>query len=129
MRYPVHKPQNPGRSNWLRSITLISLPILLLLLRTSPAWSVGYFDLYGMGSRCTAMGGACTAIADDSSAVFYNAGALTVSEKMNVNFFVINNDINLDLDMNGDWSALEQLRGVTTDELEKHYTKNLGIST
>ena len=51
------------------------LVAVLLLLFASSAWAGG-FNIYEMGSRATALGGAFTATADDATAVFYNPAGL-----------------------------------------------------
>jgi len=96
---------------------LFSLAVLV----PGKVWAEGYFDIYGVGSRCIGMGGACTAIADDSTAVYYNPGAIPESENLNIEFFAITNFINLNLDLGGDWGQLERLRSLSVDELEKRY--------
>lgn len=126
-------PPSRGRGRF-RGAALLFLS-LLLLTGGFPrnAWPAGYFDIYGVGSRCVAMGGACTAAANDSTAVFYNVGALTESKRMNIEFFAIKNFINLDLDLLGDWSALEDLRKLSAEQLGQRYTdvdeiEHLGFS-
>jgi long-chain fatty acid transport protein len=51
------------------------LAAALLLLIAGSAWAGG-FNIYEMGTRATALGGAFTATADDASALFYNPAAL-----------------------------------------------------
>jgi long-chain fatty acid transport protein len=48
---------------------------LVPLLGVGSAWAGG-FNIYEMGTRATALGGAFTATADDASALFYNPAAL-----------------------------------------------------
>lgn len=51
------------------------LAALLTLLIAGSAWAGG-FNIYEMGARATALGGAFTATADDASALFYNPAGL-----------------------------------------------------
>ena len=114
-------PKNRGRRRF-GGAALLFLSLLLLTGGVPRnAWPQGYFDIYGVGSRCVGMGGACTAAANDSSAVYYNVGALTESKRMNIEFFAITNFINLDLDLLGDWSTLEGLRKLSADQLGQWY--------
>lgn len=53
--------------------SLWAVPLTLLLV--SQAWAGG-FNIYEMGARATALGGAFTATADDGSAIFYNPAGL-----------------------------------------------------
>ncbi len=49
--------------------------LAVLLAQASLAWAGG-FNIYELGSRATALGGAFTATADDASAIFYNPAGL-----------------------------------------------------
>jgi len=57
-----------------------SLLALVLCLAASPAALGNVPDLFGVGSRAIARGGAFTAVADDFSAVYYNPAGLTQHE-------------------------------------------------
>ena len=48
------------------------VPIALMILAQGQALAAGY-NIYEMGGRATALGGAFTATADDPSAIFYNS--------------------------------------------------------
>jgi len=50
--------------------------IVAVILGPSYSWAT-FFDYYGFGSRATGMGSAFTALAEDSSAMYYNPAALT----------------------------------------------------
>jgi len=58
-----------GNSRWLALLLLLALA-LPVTAKASVA------EIYGFGSRATAMGGAFTAVADDFSAVYYNPAGL-----------------------------------------------------
>ena len=55
--------------------SLIALALALVPFGAGTAWAGG-FNIYEMGTRATALGGAFTATADDASALFYNPAAL-----------------------------------------------------
>ncbi|HKI84962.1 MAG TPA: outer membrane protein transport protein [Candidatus Krumholzibacteria bacterium] len=57
-----------------RQLVLIALAVLFAPLPS--AWAAG-FNIYEMGSRATALGGAFTATADDPSAIFFNPAGLS----------------------------------------------------
>lgn len=53
-----------------------SLITALIVLTSVGSAGAGGFNIYEMGTRATALGGAFTATADDASAIFYNPAAL-----------------------------------------------------
>lgn len=78
----------------------IRLLILALVLAMLPcAVSAHPLDMYGFGSRATAMGGAFAAVADDYSAIYYNIGGLAQVEgnTLTAGFMVQKPYLNLDL--------------------------------
>ena len=66
-------PQAPEVLTLLRKSPLAAA--LAVLLIAGSAWAGG-FNIYEMGARATALGGAFTATADDASALFYNPAGL-----------------------------------------------------
>ena len=57
------------------------LPGLLVMLAFPCAAEASVPEIYGLGSRATALGGAFTAVADDFSAVYYNPAGLVMQRQ------------------------------------------------
>ncbi|UCD83999.1 MAG: hypothetical protein JSU92_12030 [Deltaproteobacteria bacterium] len=95
--------------------------ILLILINITNAWAHGVHNIYGFGSRAIAMGGTHTALANDSSATYYNAAALTECEQGVLELGLMRSFSNLNLSLSGDWDALSTMTGLDIDELEAKY--------
>lgn len=80
---PGMSPNHPRRH--LSTLAAALLTVAGVCLQTEPAAANG-FDIYGLGARGTAMGGAQTAAATDFDAVYYNPALLTVRRKTHVGF-------------------------------------------
>ena len=71
----------------------LQLAVIIILLWLTPNSAVGSaMDLYGFGSRGTAMGGAMTAAAEDFTATYYNLAALTMSRNQIATGFLLSFD-------------------------------------
>ncbi|MDP6947064.1 MAG: hypothetical protein QF464_23140, partial [Myxococcota bacterium] len=78
----------------MRGALLGTLAVALLVASSPPAWA-NVPDLFGVGSRAIARGGAFAAVADDFSAVYYNPGGLTQLDGARFTFAPVFVDHNL----------------------------------
>ena len=79
----MYSPCTPLRnSEWEVVLRHFTLGAALLVLLLAPTFALaGGFNIYEMGARATALGGAFTATADDASAIFYNPAGLAWLEE------------------------------------------------
>jgi long-chain fatty acid transport protein len=81
----------------LRASALAFSAALALAAGPAPAWANLGQDLFGLGSRVKAMGGAGTAAAADSAAVYYNPAGLTHCRTNGVSVELSHLDYSLDV--------------------------------
>ena len=84
------------------------LALLLTLCATGSAWA-SVAEIFGVGGKAVAMGGAFTAVADDFSATWYNPAGLTQPSSIQVSGGLL--FYNYDLKVNGKPSPIESRGG------------------
>ena len=90
--------------------------LIVILAAPSPAHS-SFYNIYGLGARATAMGGAYAALANDSSAVFYNPAALLEAGQYRSDMGISRNFYNLDISLDGNyWQEKLARMGLTSDD-------------
>ena len=99
---------------------ILNISALALLVLAPLTARAHYYSYYGLGSRATAMGGAYTALANDSSAAYYNPAALSACGGGRLELVSFGTVSNLDVGLQGSfWQEKAQEWGLTTvGELE-----------
>ncbi|MDD5222446.1 MAG: outer membrane protein transport protein [bacterium] len=107
-----------------KTIFLLALIVVLVLPAVVRA---SYYDVYGLGSRAVAMGGAYAALANDSSAVYYNPAALPESGLFRADMGVSQSFYNLKVSLGGNYWAgnLDKLGFRSVDEIEARFQNDL----
>lgn len=108
-------------NNMKKNIILSISALTLLVLAPLTAARAHFYSYYGLGSRATAMGGAYTALANDSSAAYYNPAALSSCGGGRLELVSFGTVSNLDVGFQGNfWEEKAREWGLDTiDQLEE----------
>ncbi|MCX5866579.1 MAG: outer membrane protein transport protein [Proteobacteria bacterium] len=89
--------------------------------------SASYYNVYGLGSRAVAMGGAYAALANDAVAVYYNPAALVEAGPYRTEMGVSRNFYNLKVSVAGDYwtKKLSELGFNSTKDIEALFQDDL----
>ncbi|MDD5222952.1 MAG: outer membrane protein transport protein [bacterium] len=110
----------------MKNVKLFLIFFLLLMMQVGNAWA-GYYSIYGLGSRASAMGGASIALSNDPSAIYYNPGALSECGDGKLELIVFHNFPKLNVefeDTSGSLLTQAQKKGFTLREYQD-WTKNV----
>lgn len=103
--------------------------ILLCLLCATAAYA-GNVDTFGIGAKATAMGGAFSAVADDTSAVYYNPAGLTQFKRSMASFGILMLDPELKVTgysaSDGNGTAINPQDADVNDESNNLFIPHLG---
>ena len=91
-----------------RQLSAGLLAVLLILLARGSAWA-SVAEIFGVGGKAVAMGGAFTAVADDFSATWYNPAGLTQASSIQVGGGLL--FYNYNLKVNGKPAPIESRGG------------------
>jgi long-chain fatty acid transport protein len=120
-----------GKGGVMKKVKLILISFLLLMMSVGNA-RAGYYSIYGLGSRASAMGGAYVALANDPSASYYNPGALSECGDGKLEMIVMRtfSQLNVKLnDVNGALLSQAQAKGFSNLQEYQNWAKNVSELT
>ncbi|UCD84001.1 MAG: hypothetical protein JSU92_12040 [Deltaproteobacteria bacterium] len=82
-----------------RKVGAFLLALILFTLISPPNVRATFYNVYGLGSRAIAMGGAYVAASNDTTALFYNPATLTECGTLKAELMVMRSfyDLNIEL--------------------------------